>query len=67
MEEEYKVKVRNLQIQLNTAEEEMQNNNAAAEILTKLINRGAVEQLPDGSVKIPDRPNVIGNEHEINQ
>ena len=53
--------MKNLKIQLNVAEEQAQNNENAAQILTKLIERGAVEQNQDGTIKIPDGPNVIMN------
>ena len=53
--------MRNLKIQLNVAEEQAQNNESAVQILTQLIEKGAVEQLPDGSIKIPEGTNVIMN------
>ena len=61
MEEDHRIQVKNLKIQLNVAEEQAQNNENAAQILTKLIERGAVEQNQDGTIKIPDGPNVIMN------
>ena len=61
MEEDHRIQVKNLKIQLNCAEEQAHNNESAAQILTQLIEKGAVEQLPDGSIKIPDGPNVIMN------
>ena len=43
MEEEHKDQLRDLQLQLNTAEEQVQSNKAAADILTDLIQKGQVE------------------------
>ena len=67
MEEDHRVQVKDLKIQLAAAEEQAQNNENATNILTQLIERGAVEQLPDGSIKIPEGTNMIMNQHEINQ
>ena len=61
LEEDHKVQVKNLKIQLSVAEEQAQNNENATKILTQLIESGAVEQLPDGTIKIPQGTNVIMN------
>ena len=44
MEEDHRVQVKDLKIQLACAEEQSQNNENAAKILTQLIESGAVEQ-----------------------
>ena len=61
MEEDHRVQVKDLKIQLACAEEQAQNNENATKILTQLIESGAVEQLPDGTIKIPQGTNVIMN------
>ena len=61
LEEDHKTQVKNLKIQLSVAEEQAQNNENATKILTQLIESGAVEQLSDGTIKIPQGTNVIMN------
>lgn len=58
-------RVLELEEELSRAQQERDNNQAAAQILTKMMAEGEVEQDEEGNVSVskrrPDFPNVIGN------
>ena len=67
LEHEREDKIKQLEEQLSQAEEDALNNKNAADILTKMLQKGEVKLEDDGSVTVMHGPNYVGNEHELQQ
>ena len=67
LEHEREDKIKQLEEQLSQAEENALNNKTAADILTKMLEKGEVKLEDDGSVTVMHGPNYISNEHELPQ
>ena len=58
-------RIRQLEAELEEAAKQVNNNKAASDILTNLLEKGEVKQEVDGSITIVRGPNVIGNKTDV--
>ena len=58
-------RIRQLEAELEEAAKQVNNNKAASDILTNLLEKGEMKQEADGSVTINRGPNVIGNKTDV--
>ena len=58
-------RIRQLEAELEEAAKQVNNNKAASDILTNLLEKGEMKQEADGSIKINRGPNVIGNKDDV--
>ena len=59
-------RIRQLEAELEEAAKQVNNNKAASNILTNLLEKGEMKQEADGSITIVRGPNVIGNKDDVN-
>ena len=58
-------RIRQLEAELEEAAKQVNNNKAASDILTNLLEKGDMKQEADGSITIVRGPNVIGNKDDV--
>ena len=58
-------RIRQLEAELEEAAKQVNNNKAASNILTNLLEKGEMRQEADGSSTIVRGPNVIGNKTDV--
>ena len=58
-------RIKQLESELEEAAKQVNNNKAASDILTNLLEKGDMKQEADGSITIVRGPNVIGNKDDV--